>query len=259
MVIVLCRVGIGALGLWALVYWRGLLMPRDWRVWAGFAFMGLFNNLLPFVLFVQAQRTLDSGMTATLNATTPLFTALVAHAFIQDERLKPRVVIAVAIAAVGVWALTGSPSLAGDAVYALWMPLLAAICYAFAAVFARRMGKIAPEVAATGMLTCSSVMSVLLVFLTGQHESVTLSLAPVLAVIALGLASTSLAYLLYFKILNSAGATALSLVTVLIPLSATTLGVLFLNEAIGVLTVVGMALIALSLIVFNGWWRFDKK
>lgn len=253
LLIVLCRVGIGALGLWALLAWKGLEMPRSWRLWAGFACMGLFNNLLPFVLFVQAQRTLDGGMTATLNATTPLFTALIAHAFTQDERLKPRIVVAVLIAAVGVWALTGSPNLAGDAIYVLWMPLLAAVCYGVAAVLARRMGNIAPEIAATGMLSCSTVMSLLLVLFLGHWQEVNISTTPVLAVLGLGLASTSLAYLLYFKIINSAGATALSLVTVLIPLSATALGVLFLQEQLSAMAVLGMLLIGLSLVVFNGW------
>lgn len=255
MVIVLGRVGIGALGLWALLSWRGIKMPSDKKLWAGFVFMGLFNNLLPFLLFVQAQRTLDAGMTATLNATTPLFAALLAHAFTQDERLKTRVVVAIGIAAVGVWVLTGAPSLAGDAVYAIWMPLLAAVFYGCAAVFAKRMGKVQPEVAATGMLTCSTIMSLLLVTVMGDWQTIELSMTPVLAVLGLGLASTSLAYLLYFKIINSAGATALSLVTVLIPLSATALGVLFLDDPLSASALAGMACIAFSLLVFNGWIR----
>lgn len=76
--------------------------------------MGLLCNVIPFMLFVQVQRTLDSGVTATLNATTPLSTALIAHGFIDNERLKRRVFMALAIAAGGVCVLSGSPDLQGE-------------------------------------------------------------------------------------------------------------------------------------------------
>lgn len=254
-VIVLGRVGVGALGLWALLWFKGLKMPRDRRLWACFAVMGLFNNLLPFILFVQAQRVLDSGMTATLNAVTPLFTALIAHALTTDEKLQTHTVVSLFIAATGVWMLTGSQSLAAGAGVAVCMPLAAAFCYGFAAVFARRLRQVAPEVSATGMLTCSSAMTLVLSVITGQWQQTVFAAVPVLAVLGLGLASTSLAYVLYFRLINNAGATALSLVTVLIPLSATALGVFFLGEKISQGMLLGMALIALSLAVFNGWIR----
>ncbi len=254
-VIVLGRVGVGALGLWALLYFKGLKMPRDPRLWACFAVMGLFNNLLPFYLFVQAQRVLDSGLTATLNAVTPLFTALIAHALTTDEKLQPRTVISFLIAATGVWVLTGAQSLQAGAISAVWMPLSAAFCYGFAAVFARRLKQLAPEVSAVGMLSCSSIMTLLLILITGQWQQTAFTVVPLLAVLGLGLASTSLAYVLYFRLINSAGATSLSLVTVLIPISATALGVLFLGEKVSAGMLLGMGLVALSLAVFNGWIR----
>lgn len=259
LVIVLGRVGIGALGLWGVLYWRGLSMPRSWKLWACFAFMGLFNNLLPFLLFVEAQRSLDSGLTATLNATTPLFAALIAHAVTKDERLKPRILLAIVIAVAGVWVLSGSPTMGSEVSGAVWMPLLAAAFYGMAAVFAKQLGGIAPEVAAAGMLTCSSVMTLALVVILGDWQTIQLSLKPVLAVLGLGLASTSLGYLLYFRIVNSAGSTALSLVTVLIPLSATALGVIFLGEQLSPQAIGGMFLIGCSLVVFNGWLGLPKS
>lgn len=250
MAVVFGRVGVGALGLWLLLAWRGIAVPRDPRLWAGFAFMGLFNNLLPFYLFVQAQHSLDAGVTATLNGTTPLFTALLAHAFTRDEPLRPAVLAAVAIAAAGVWVLTGSPGMGGG-LAAGWMPLLAALFYGCAAVYAKRLSGVRPEVAAAGMLSCSTLMSGALLLLLGDWRELRLEPQPLLAVFALGSVSTALAYLLYFRIINSAGATALSLVTVLIPVSATALGVAFLGDPLSAHALAGMGLVALSLWVFN--------
>ncbi len=252
-VIVLCRVAIGALGLWLLVWWKGLTVPLNGRVWFSFLVMGLLCNVLPFLLFVQAQRSLDSGVTATLNATTPLFTALIAHGFIDDERLRRRVVIAIVLAMLGVWVVSGSPVVQGEAGHVLWMPIAAALCHGLAVVLARCMVRVAPEIAAAGVLTCSTAISLVLVLWRGDWQSLTISLQPVLAVLALGVLSTSLAYLLYFRILYSAGATALSLVTVIMPISATCLGAAFLGEILDARAAMGLLLILLSLLVFNGW------
>lgn len=217
--------------------------------------MGLLCNVIPFMLFVQAQRTLDSGITATLNATTPLFTALIAHGFIDDERLKRRVVMALVIAAVGVWVLSGSPSLQGDSQNAFTLPIMAAVCHGIAAVFARRiMVRVAPEIAAAGVLTCSTLVSATLAYLQDDWQSVQWALQPILAVVALGVFSTAAAYLLYFRLLNRVGATALSLVTVLMPISAMVLGVVFLHESVDQRSMLGLLLILFSLLVFNGWF-----
>lgn len=216
--------------------------------------MGLLCNVIPFMLFVQAQRTLDSGITATLNATTPLFTALIAHGFIHDERLKRRVFMALAIAAGGVWVLSGSPSLQGDSQNAFTLPMMAAVCHGIAAVFARRMVRVAPEIAAAGVLTCSTLVSAVLVYLQDDWQSAQWALQPILAVVALGVFSTAAAYLLYFRLLNRVGPTALSLVTVLMPISAMILGVVFLHESVDQRSMLGLLLILFSLVVFNGWF-----
>lgn len=253
--VVLCRVAIGSLGIWFLVWWKGISVPLGWRIWLGFLLMGLLCNVIPFMLFVQAQRTLDSGITATLNATTPLFTALIAHGFIDDERLKRRVFMALAIAAGGVWVLSGSPNLQGGSQGAFTLPMAAAVCHGIAAVFARRiMVRVAPEIAAAGVLTCATLVSAILVYLQGGWQSAQWALQPILAVVVLGVFSTAVAYLLYFRLLNRVGATALSLVTVLMPISAMVLGVVFLRESIDQRSMLGLGLILCSLVVFNGWF-----
>jgi len=255
LMIVFCRVAVGALVLWLLVFFRRIPVPSGWRIWCGFLVLGLLCNVLPFLLFVQAQRTLDSGVTATLNATTPLFTALIAHIFIVDERLKQRVILALLIASVGVWVLSGSPDLHSDARSTFWMPIAAAVCHGLAAVFARCIVKVQPEIAAAGVLTSSALICGLLLLLTDGWHDIHLSVQPVVAVVALGMCSTALAYLLYFRLLLNVGATALSLVTVLMPLSAMVLGFVFLHEVIDRRALLGTALVVLSLVVFNGWFE----
>ena len=85
--VVLARVGIAALLLNLWIVLRGGTMPSGWRVWRQFICMGVLNNVIPFTLFVYAEQAISSGLAAILNATTPLFTVLVAHGLTRDETL----------------------------------------------------------------------------------------------------------------------------------------------------------------------------
>jgi drug/metabolite transporter (DMT)-like permease len=249
--VVAARVGLAAAALWLAVAALRLPVPRERRVWRAFLVMGLLNNAIPFTLIVWGQQHVASGLAAILNATTPLFTVLVAHVLTADEKLTRAKLAGVALGFAGVVVMLGAPG-AGADLWAMLACLGAALTYGFAGVFGRRfraMG-VAPLVTAAGQVTASSVVMLPLAALAlpaAMPGADTLA-----ALMGLALLSTALAYWLYFRILAAAGATNLLLVTFLIPVTAIWLGVAFLGEALTARQLLGMALIGAGLAAMDG-------
>ncbi len=259
--VVFARVALAALALLLVVRWRGLSMPRGIAGWAPFLVMGLLNNVVPFSLIVWGQTRIGAGLAAVLNATTPLFAVLLAHALGQ-EHLSVRRVLAVAGGVAGVAVLVGPSALAGlDAETGAQLAVLgAALSYAFAGVFGRRFRSQPVLVTATGQVTASSLLLLPVVLLVEPPwQQAMPGAATLFALLALGLLSTAVAYLLYFHLLATAGATNLLLVTLLIPVSAMAMAALLLGEAVGARQLLGMSLIGLALLLLDGrvlgWFR----
>lgn len=251
------RVMIGAAGLGLYLFVIGHQLPRAPRIWLMFLFMGLFNNAVPFALLFWAQTEITAGLGAILNATTPLFTLIIAHLFTRDEKINAAKLLGIAIGFGGVAVLVG-PSLLldpGRATLAKIACIIASISYGFASVFGRRFAKegISPLSATFGQITTSS----LLIFPAALFfDPVTaLAHAPVhiyFVLLALGLVSTAFAYVLFYRILARAGATNVTLVTLMVPVSATLLGALVLGETLTPSQGLGMALIGFGLLVMDG-------
>jgi drug/metabolite transporter (DMT)-like permease len=255
--IVLARVGIAAVALWAVLAALRIAMPRVPGLWAAFLGMGLLNNAIPFALFVWGQHHIASGLAAILNATTPLFTVLVAHALTPDERLTPAKAAGVVAGLLGVVVMLGADLLAGlgTALAAQLACLAAALSYAFAGVFGRRFRRmgVPPLATATGQVTASTLLILPLALLTEAPWALPMpGAATWVALAGVGLLSTALAYILYFRILAAAGATNLLLVTFLIPVSAILLGALVLGERLDARHFAGMALIGAGLALIDG-------
>ena len=255
--IVLVRVGLAAVTLWAVLTLLNIRMPRMKGLWPAFFGMGLLNNAIPFTLFVWGQHHIASGLAAILNATTPLFTVLVAHFLTRDEKLSAGKMAGVMLGLLGVILMLGAELLSGlgTGLLAQLACLAAALSYAFAGVFGRRFKRmgVPPLATATGQVTASSLVMLPLV-LAVDHPW---TLAPPssgtwAALFAIGVASTALAYILYFRILAAAGATNLLLVTFLIPISAILLGSLFLGESLAAKHFIGMGLIGIGLALIDG-------
>jgi len=232
-------------------------MPREARLWAAFLVMGLLNNLVPFALIVWGQHHIASGLASILNATTPLFTVVVAHLLTPDETLTPLKAGGVAVGFGGAVAMIGPAALQGlgQDVLAQLACLAAALSYAFAGIFGRRFRRmgVTPLATATGQVSASTLMLLPLMLLADQPWRLAMPGADVwLAVLGVGLLSTALAYILYFRILAAAGATNLLLVTFLIPLTAILLGVLVLGEALLPRHLLGMLLIGIGLALIDG-------
>jgi drug/metabolite transporter (DMT)-like permease len=255
--IVLARVGIAAAALWMAMWAFGLRMPRVRGLWATFLALGLLNNVLPFGLIVWGQQHIASGLAAILNATTPLFTVLVAHRLTRDERMTTGKLAGVVIGALGVAIMVGPtlPGGLGSALGAQLACLAAALSYALAGVYGRRFRRmgVPPMATATGQVTASTFLLLPVVLLIEQPWALsTPSATAQAALIGLGVVSTAVAYVLYFRILAVAGATNLLLVTFLIPVSAILLGTLLLAETLTVYQAAGMALIGAGLLLVDG-------
>ncbi len=255
--IVVLRVGLAALALNLIVRVTGLRMPKGRRYWKAFFGMGLLNNMIPFCLIVWGQTHIASSLASIFNATTPMFTLLVAHALTNDEKISRGRIGGVFIGFIGVAVIIGLDSLGGLGTNTLAQlaVLGAALSYAFAGVYGRRfksMG-VAPLVTATGQVTASTLLLAPLALVADQPWKLTMPGFSVwAAIIGLALVSTALAYIIYFRILATAGATNLLLVTFLIPVSAILLGVAFLGEQLASKDIVGMILIFFGLFAIDG-------
>lgn len=251
------RIGIAAVVLWLFVGLSGAAVPRSPRLWLSFAFMGVLNNIIPFSLIVWGQTEISSSLAAILNATTPLFAVLIAALWLSDEPPTRGKIAGLVIGFVGVGVMIGRDAVAelGNEVLAQIAVVLAALSYALAGAYGRRFGKlgIKPVVSAAIQVSMSAMMLGSYVLATADHSMlVHVEWQSWAAVCALAVFSTAVAYVLYFRLLGSAGVTNLMLVTFLMPVTAIMLGVLLLGERLGPYESAGMVLIALALATIDG-------
>jgi drug/metabolite transporter (DMT)-like permease len=255
LLVVLGRVGLAALALNLVLRMKGRALPRDRRTWGAFFGMGALNNLIPFGLIFWGQTEIASGLAAILNATTPLFTVVLAHFLTRDERMGAGRLGGVLLGLVGVAVMIGPDALKGLGldVVAQIAVLGAALSYACAGIFGRRFRDLPPLVTATGQVTATTLMMLPLALALERPWELPLPGALTwTALLGLALICTALAYVLYFRILATAGATNLLLVTFLIPVSALFLGITILDEQIASRDLAGMALIGLGLAAIDG-------
>ena len=255
--IIALRVSLAALVLWGIALFSGHQLPRGRKTWQAFLALGLLNNVIPFGLIVFGQQTIGAGLAAILNATTPLWTVLIAALFLADERFSKQKLFGVLLGLVGVIVMVGPDSLAGISrnLGAQLAVLGATLSYAFASVFGRRFAaaKISPLHTALGQVPASSFILVpLALMIDTPWASALPSQATIFAILGLAVLSTAGGYLLFFNILERAGATNVSLVTLLIPPSAIAMGMLFLEETLQGIHFIGLALIILGLLSLQG-------
>jgi drug/metabolite transporter (DMT)-like permease len=254
--IVLGRVSIAALALLIVLTISGTGIPKGRRIWLAFFGMGIFNNVIPMSLIVFSQNSISVGLASILNSITPLFTILVAHMTTNDERLTFRKLVGISFGIMGVVMLMGPELVDNFGVAALgeWACLGAALSYACANTFGRRFVQLGtkPMQTAFGQVVASTVILAPLVIVVDQPWTISdPGFLPVLSILALGLFCTALAYVIYFQILARSGATAIALVTFMIPPSAILMGWLALGEQISSQDFLGLSLIGVGLFSVN--------
>ena len=251
------RLTIAAAAMWIYIRARGQTIGLPRQVWGSILLLALLNNALPFALFGWGQTHIASGLASILNATTPIWGVVVAHFLTRDERMTPRKLAGVLLGFGGVATMIGPSLLSslGTGALAQLACVTASLSYALAAVWARRFRRqgISPLSVTTGQLTAGALMMLPLSVLVDRPWTEAIPpLTAIGAITALALLCTAFGYVLYFRLIETSGATNALLVTLLVPPVAILLGALFLNETLAPQDFLGLVLIALGLAAIDG-------
>ena len=252
------RVAIAALFLLPLLALRGgarELSPARWRA---IGVIGVINSALPFSLFGYALLSVTAGFAAILNATAPLFGAIVAYVWLKDKLTSVRVV-GLGIGFLGVVVLVwGKASFKpGGSGFAIVAALAASLLYGVAASYAKkRLAGVNPLAIATGSQVAAAIVLLpwALLWWPAQGPSGEVWAA----VVALALACTGLAYILYFRLIAHVGPAKAIAVTFLIPAFGVLWGMLFLDESVSASMVSGCAIILLGTALTTGALSFPR-
>lgn len=253
--VVFFRVALAAMAIWTWLLLRRGLPHITLSFAAAIAGMAVFNNIIPFSLIFYGQQEIGSGLASIVNAMTPIWTVLIANFMTADEKLSSRKLAGILAGFIGVAVLMGGDALAGLKASALAQAAVlgATISYGFAGVYGKRFKGVDPMLVAAGQLAASTVLMGSYVLASGALFSFTLpSPAAIWSVIGLAIPCTAFAYVLFFTILSRAGATNVSLVTFLVPVTGVVLGIIFLGESLSPWHLAGMALIGLGLLILDG-------
>ncbi len=244
------RLMLAAVMLAAIAYAKGYRLPFTLRAWSAFTFVGVMGNAMPFTLIAWGELEVDSGLAAILMGVMPVATALLAHAFVHDERLTGRRAAGVLLGFSGTVLLVGFSALSGlGAQVAAQLAVVGgALCYAITTVFVRRFANLPDVLMAAGSLTTGALLMIPIALLLESPLTLSPSFASTAAVVVLGIVSTGFAALIYFYLIRTVGAAIFSQVNFLTPAIGVAFGMIFLGEVPG-----ADAWTALTLIVLGVW------
>jgi drug/metabolite transporter (DMT)-like permease len=257
--LVCIRLGIGAIALLpvAFVSLGGRAVVRETRAaWRPLVVIGLVNSAIPITSISWAETHIDSGLTAVIQASAPLFTALLALRFARHDRVSGPRLVGLLVGFGGVALLVGAQP-RGDVLAALAVTF-SALCYAIAAIYsARALVDVPPLVSAIGALTAAALA--LLPVALFQLPSHFPSWEVTGAVLALGIGGTSLGYVLYYGLLAGAGASRSILITYLVPALALGYGAVFLGEPVTLTAAAGLLLVLAGVALGSGVVRLARR
>lgn len=249
------RTGWAMLILWTYVVIRRISVPADLRVWGAFLVMGLLNNVIPFSLMAWGQLHIETGLTSILNAATAVFGVIAAAIFFADERLTTRKATGVTLGFIGVSTAIGLAAFKDFDIRSLGQLAVigGTISYALAGVWARKkLGHLKPQVAAAGMLTGASLMTIPAAWIVEGPISLSLQPQTWAAISYYAIVATAIAYMLYYRVLAMAGSGNLMLCTLLVAPVAIVLGAVVLGEALPLRAYIGFGILALGLLILDG-------
>lgn len=257
--LVLGRVSLGAVLLYATLRLQGRNLPAWGGVWRHLAVVAFFHTAFPFVLFSWGEQYISSALASILNGTTPLFTILLAHLFVVDDHLTPTKLMGTLLGFGGLLLLIAPSFLNGfeATTWGLLAVTTAAACYAIAIVYARNhLRGLPPLVAPTGQLLLSAVWLLPLSLLLDRPYQLPLPSLPALgSLLALAVLGTALAFWVYYRLLETADPSYIAMVTYLLPVIGVILGVVVLHERLDWHTYAGSALILLGVMTVNGVFK----
>ncbi len=246
--LIAARTAIAGVLLLMIMRWRGVRMPRDAAAWRRFMFQAWLNSVIPWTMIAWGERSLDAGLATILNSTSPIFTYFLTLFVARQEAPTSRKLFGVAAGMAGICLIVGVQALAGlgEQLTAQIVTVLAAICYAGAAIFGRSFRDLDPMAPAAGSLLCGAVILIPVSLVVDKPWTLAPSMSSMLALSGLAIFSTAFAFVIYFRLiqtLGSVGTTALAYLRVPIGVA---LGVLFLGERLNSTAWIGLACVVVG-------------
>jgi drug/metabolite transporter (DMT)-like permease len=243
--LIAARTLIAGLILVVIIRWRGLSLPKDAIAWRRFLFQACLNSVIPFTLIAWAQQTTDAALATILNSTSPIFAFLLTVLATRHEAVTGRKLFGVGAGIVGICLIVGIQALGGLG-RELWAQLAivaATICYAGAAIFGKNFKGLDPIMPAAGSMICGAVVLIPTSLIAERPWTLAPSTESILALLALSVFSTALAFVIYFRLvqtLGSVGTTAQAYLRVPIGVA---IGILFLGESLSSTGLIGLVCI----------------
>ena len=242
------RTAVAGLLLLFIMQWRGIHLPSDAATWRRFLVQACLNSVVPWTMVAWAERSVDAGLATILNSTSPIFTFFLTLAIAHQESPTPRKMLGVSLGMAGICLIVGVQALAGlgEQLAAQIALLLAAVCYAGAAIFGRNFRDLDPMAPAAGSLLCGAAILIPLSVVVDRPWSLAPSMNSLLALLALAVFSTAFAFVIYFRLiqtLGSVGATAQAYLRVPIGVAAS---VVFLGEQLSPTVWIGLACVVVG-------------
>lgn len=226
------RTLIAALILLAVLRLRGLHLPRDRTTWKRFAIQAALNSVMPFTLIAWAELTIDAGLAAILNSTTPIFTFLLTLVLARHEPSSLRKFFGVLAGMIGICLIIGVEALngVGRELLAQLAMLIATVSYAGAAIFGRNFKDLDPMMPAAGSMLCGAIILIPLSLVVDQPWTLSPSTSSLLALLGLAVFSTALAFCIFFRLVNTLGSVGTTAQAYLRVPIGVAIGALFLGE-----------------------------
>ncbi len=254
--LVAVRIAITAIVLWVVMRSSGISLPRTRQDWQNFYSVGMFGLVIPFLLISWGQRLIPSSTTAILGATTPLFTALINIFTQNDDKITVERVVGLTIGFVGVLIAIGITTVSNGSWAGELCVLGAAVCYAISALYSRRVfGGMAPIVPSTGQMVASTSLLIPIALVWDGIPTAWPSTTSIVALLILAVVCTAIAYIMYYHLISTIGATKSSMVSYLIAPFGVVYGFVFLQEAITSNALVGLVIIIVGIGIAGGSWR----
>ncbi len=246
------RLTLAAIIMWGILRARGLSLPCSRRIWRAYAVLGLLGAAVPYSLISWGEQYISSGLASLLQATTPIFTVILAHFLTDDERITMTKIIGVVVGFVGVGVLMLPDLRQGLQANLLGQLAIVAssLCYAGVAIYTRnRLRGQTPMASTTGQLTMGMVYMLPASLLIDRPFELSPSLPVLASWMVLTILGTVVAYIIYFTLIERTSATFVTMVTYIIPVNGLLLGALVLNESLDVTTLGSLALILLGVLL----------
>jgi drug/metabolite transporter (DMT)-like permease len=250
--LVAARLTLATVFLWIILRARGLSMPRSLEMWGSYAVMGLLNSAVPYWLISWGEQYIPSGLASLLQATTPVFTVILAQLLSSDERITTLKIAGVIVGFVGVGILMLPDLRQGLRANLLGQLAIvgSSLCYAVTALYARkRLQGQPPLVLVTGQMTTGMLFMLPISLLIDRPFGLAPSLQAVASWIGLTVLGTVVAYLIYFTLIQRTSATFTTTVTYIVPINGLVLGTLVLGEPLSATLLGSLVLIMLGVLL----------